>query len=104
MTTGIRQLAQVLTEPRGKPVAVGGSQQRGVVVNFIEGRGAARAATESVLALPRLPCSTGCGETARANASVQPGDQRRQELAQHRRPFSVLGAAGGMARSLSSSK
>ena len=31
------------------------------------------------------------------HASVQPGDQRRQELAQHRRPFGVLGAAGGMA-------
>jgi hypothetical protein len=72
------------SELRGKPVAVGGSQQRGVVVNFIEGRGAARAATESVLALPRLPCSTGCGETAPAKRLVQPGDQRRQERAQHR--------------------
>src|SRR5204863_4153239 len=26
------------------------------------------------------------------SGSVQPGDQRRQELAQHRRPFGVLGA------------
>src|SRR6516164_5295110 len=31
------------------------------------------------------------------SASVQAGDQRRQELAQHRRPFGVLGTAGGMA-------
>jgi hypothetical protein len=34
---------------------------------------------------------------SRRSVSVQPGDERRQELAQHRRPFGVLGAAGGMA-------
>src|ERR1700751_5022120 len=33
----------------------------------------------------------------RRSASVQPGDERRQELAQYRRPFGVLGAARGMA-------
>src|SRR6516165_7911621 len=33
----------------------------------------------------------------RLGVLVQPGDQRRQELAQHRRPFSMLGAAGGVA-------
>jgi len=34
---------------------------------------------------------------SRRTALVQPGDQQRQERAQHRRPFGVLGAAGGMA-------
>ena len=63
------------------------ARSSGVVIDFIEGCGAAKAATEGVLALPRW----------RRSASVQPGDQRRQELAQHRRPFGVLGAAGGMA-------
>ena len=31
------------------------------------------------------------------SGSVQPRDERREELAQRRRPFGVLGAAGGMA-------
>src|SRR5208337_1911079 len=39
----------------------------------------------------------GAARRCRRSALVQPGDQRRQELAQHRRPFGVLGAAGRMA-------
>src|SRR6516162_10380359 len=42
-------------------------------------------------------CGLGTRLNSPLSALVQPGHQRRQKLAQRRRPFGVLGATGGMA-------
>jgi len=79
----------------GRNAAFGGAGRRLTAAcrrGFIAGRGAGETAT-GVFGPSALASLQGLRRTA----LVQPRDQRRQEPTQHRRPFGVLGTAGGVA-------